>query len=313
MQPRDKERECIVVNINNIDGRNNNNLYHLSPFKINQNAGDLPVLVCDEHFFNEIYNKSVFYELLKEFTINNSHTQIVYGDTPPDENYWKAYHILFNWMSIEKWCHVLDDYELIKLTKMECMYLINSIENTQFMEKLDIAISRLGSVFIKLEHGSTKHDFRPYPVECSKDLYEQIAKSKNCIKQLETRRKDEHYIFMRKWNDNVKKENEIRVFIDNGEISGISQQYIHEVYPFMSILGYSPQLVYDSVQNLWNSIKDRVEYSTCVLDAYIEYGDDIECKLIEINGYGRWGPAGSSLYRWTDDDPINRLEFRIRV
>ena len=108
----------------------------------------------------------------------------------------------------------------------------------------------------------------------------------------------------------------IILLIDNGNISGISQQYYTTVYPFMSFLGKTPELVLESVQKLWQNIKGKLEYKTCVLDVYIVYDEDgeMECKLIEINGCGRWGAAGSSLYEWEKDDPLdNPLELRIKI
>jgi hypothetical protein len=307
--------------IDNIKDKNNNNIYELAPFKIIQ-TNSKSKLLCKEYFYNELFGTSVIKILEEEFDVvmtNNLNEFSKFKNDLDSKEYWKVYHILFNWMSIENWCYILDEkYVLIKLDNDECSYLINSIKNFNFIEKLNKIVKEFDSgVFVKLEHGSTKQDFRPYEVFTGDELFEQISNSKNCINQLKTQNKKDHYLFIKKWNNKIKKENEFRVFIDNKKISGISQQYINEVYPFMtSIISQIPEQVLNSIQKLWNSIVHKIEYKTCVLDVFISIidEDNIECELIEINGYGRWGPAGSSLYNWLTDDPIsNSLELRIRI
>lgn len=311
--------------IDNISNLNTNNFQELSPFNIefkhDPQVQVKPRLICDPLFYEEIDNTLVMEILQKDYQVIKSNRSEKYTNSKSDERveleYGKIYRILFNWMSIENWCYVLDrKYNLLKLSQEECNFFVKSIKNKEFMEKLDMIIESFESkVFVKLELTSVKHDYEPYAVSNADELFDQITKSKKCINQLKSNWKDDHYLFISEWNEDIKRDNELRVFIDNGEISGISQQYISDWYPFMTmVVGNYPDQILKSIQKLWNNIRNRIEYKTCVLDVYIELNDEpFVCHLIEINGYGRWGPAGSALFEWKNDPPSSdNLELRIR-
>jgi hypothetical protein len=317
-----------VKYMHDIRGLNTNNFQELAPFNIEFGKNNTltlikPRLVCDSLFYEEI-NDTVIMDILQNtYYIIKSNKKIRYGTNNTDKRiekeYWNIYHILFNWMCIKNWSFLLEKpFNLIKLTELECSFLIKSTKDKEFMNKLDMIIESFEvKVFAKLDHGSSKRDIAPHatPISNADELFDQLVKNKYCISHLKTHKKEDNYLFITEWNKDIKKDNELRVFIDNSRISGVSQQYIYESYPFMeTIIGKYPNMVLKSIQKLWNSIKNRIEYKTCILDVYIELNDTpFECHLIKINGCNRWGLVGSALFDWKTDDPLNgELELRIR-
>lgn len=307
----------FIENARHIDV-NNCNITSLAPFRIvPSNEEKKCDLLCKSSFYSDIHGTSVEKILLQDFNIIVDE-KIDELPIEKNDNFWKVYDAMFNWMSIENWYHILDEKTaLIKLTPQECTFLINGTKDEQFVNKLNVAMKDIRPTFAKLEVCSVKQDFAPYEIYNGNDLIEQISKSSRCIKQLKSPYRKDHYLFLRKWRENIKHENEFRVFIDNGKISGISQQFLYDVFIILiCALSSKAEQIFLAVQKLWDSISPKLEYKTCVLDVYIEFNDQDEfiCYLIEINGCGRWGAAGSSLYNWITDDPLmNELELRISV
>src|SRR5690606_2647485 len=151
-----------------------------------------------------------------------------------DDNYKIVRNIVFDWTSAENWYHVLEgDKALIKLTPEESSFIIDNVKNQKFIDRLNIEIRKVGRpVFAKLEQCSTKQDFTPREIFNADDLINQFNRSGRCIQQLTLPYKKEHYILITRYNENIKPENEFRVFIDNKKISGISQQHLYDVYEY---------------------------------------------------------------------------------
>ena len=118
-------------------------------------------------------------------------------------------------------------------------------------------------------------------------------------------------ILIQKWNDDACLMRELRLFIDNNNLVAISQQDCTKSYKFIELaIVENSNIVYDNCELLWKTIKKNVAYSYCILDVYID--DDLDVHLIEINPTHSWTGAGSSLFEWNNDKPINK-QFRLLV
>ena len=87
----------------------------------------------------------------------------------------------------------------------------------------------------------------------------------------------------------------------------------------LNVWSYMPEEIYIAVEKLYKDITSKLsyefDYDQCCLDVWIEQIDEvIIAHLIEINGRGYWGSAGSSLYNWELDPPIAyKREILIRI
>src|SRR5689334_7809081 len=123
--------------IDDVTDCNNNNLEELTPFRLMRSVNNNRIcILCNASFYNEIVDTSVMKILVKDYDLvieNDAYRIADFKIDTDDEDYWKIYHTLVNWMSVENWCHVLSDkYALIKLDAAECLYLIDSIKHPEF-------------------------------------------------------------------------------------------------------------------------------------------------------------------------------------
>jgi hypothetical protein len=336
-----------VISVNDLDNRNDNNYMHLAPFKFEyidtESEKRITKLIIDKTFYDtKIVNSELEKSLHTVFPIEIQNDIKFGNDNYPEfviDAYYNVYNKVFKWYSAENWYHLLGypieriiiDRKyidiLIEITTLQYTgrqsykeVLSNPVllplknEISKAIEKL-CGNSNIG-VFVKLDHHSTKHD---YPIiECfdATGVLEHIFGGKTAIKALKYQ--EVVSLYMKKWNNTIGGHNEFRGFVEDGQISGISQQFLYEVYPTMPYNLLNCQEIYNNIQAEWNRIYDGLDdmhkYKDAVIDFYIETTDDdnIKTTIIEINGIGRWGPAGSSLFKWIDDPPNKDApEFRI--
>lgn len=114
---------------------------------------------------------------------------------------------------------------------------------------------------------------------------------------------------IRPWVPAISHNNEFRVFVRQGKVTGISQQacYSHVVNV---VALFKPEDVIEAAQKCFDDFTAKLEprhrlVYECTFDAYLECPDEVPIiHLIEINAeaFG-WGPAGSSLFDWRTDPP----------
>ena len=115
-------------------------------------------------------------------------------------------------------------------------------------------------------------------------------------------------VMIQSWNDEISLDRELRIFIKNKSIVAISQQDCSKQYIFFSFIKDYYIDICDNCDKLWMSIKDKLFYTNCILDVYID--DNFDVHLIEINPTHSWTGAKSALFEWILDPPDN-YEFRI--
>jgi hypothetical protein len=307
---------------------NNNNCITLTPFWV---SADGERLVCDAQWRETWRGSWVDAELKRSFRISTLTHETFLDSAVYKENqkldashpYWDVYHTFLNWFSADKWVHVLpvhdaallvpiDADSLLLLKKIGCL---KSNHNTlcippdlrALQSALDIAITQAGGdAFVKLEHQSVKQDFAPYAISNGQEALKQLLSSRVCVSQLQNARNSQHSILVRRWLPSISRDNEFRVFIESGQVSGISQQHWYQHRPIMEhVWAHMPSLVWEACEKLWlKHIRPHVEYNECCLDVWLYAGDNQwTAHLIEINGFGKWGPAGACLYSWVTDPP----------
>lgn len=238
-----------------------------------------------------------------------------------DKGYWIVYRQWCRAYNAEVWYTALGkQVELIKLTIDEKHTLTGLKEITDnivaetpviqtIIDKLKHHISILQKnmgiqeLFIKTSAKSTKHDVPVQPITDAVQALNYLLSSDSIQSVL--KRDEPVYLLLRPWNTEINNDNEIRVFIQNGHIKAISQQYIYDSSPIMGMLmTYNSKDIIDKIKSKWDSMSN-LKYSDAVLDMFINGDGDAE--LIEVNcGGNGWGPAGSSLFTW---DEINSIPY----
>jgi len=343
--------DAKTIKIKDLDDRNDNNYHHIAPFRFDFTETEITKLTLDHTFYEtRIKNseaedkiRNTFSNILIEIQSNVQFGTMKYPEFVIDAFY-KIYNIMIDWYSPLNWHKYLGyPFEHLKINKKYydileniakmqidgCNHkeLLNDPVLDQLKDEINIIIKNIvgsdtsNGVFVKMTRHSTKHD---YPIlECftANDVIEHIFGGITAIRELKNH--DDMGLFFKKWKPNIGGENEFRAFVEDGNIIGISQQFIYEIYTLMKYHIRNRQEIYQAIQTEWNRIyqllDDKHKYKEAVIDFYIDSDDSddsdsikIKVRIIEINSIGKWGPAGSSLFKWIDDPPKkDRLEFRI--
>jgi hypothetical protein len=311
---------------------NNNNIHADAPFTFDDDT-----VIIDHKYYNKIKGSWLEDKIKEKYDIQigEENMDIKYGkESKGDEKFMYIYNMMLFWYDAHHWADTSEEIRSISLTKSDMEELRKLCEvydkfKICLIQNLSISLqNRLATLFeipstdgyfIKTGISSVKHDFRPYKVHNVLEGITQLLESK----KIRVMWMDTHplipiqSIVLTKWKENIEPYNEFRVFVENGEIIGISQQCIYEIYPEIRYLVNDPEDFYSRAQNLWNNIYgvlgEKFKYKDAVLDIYVdtETGDH---HLIEINAIGGWGPAGSALYNWVEEPPSkNNKEIRLTI
>ncbi len=144
-----------------------------------------------------------------------------------------------------------------------------------------------------------------YPFE--KDIFRYLYSDSRCRNTLCLDPEDENKmyntngIFIRNWNENISYDKELRVFVINHKIVGVSQQ-LEKYSHFMNYyVRYSKDYI---LQQINDKIITKVQFPRYCADIAI---DDSGIVIpIEINPFYEWCNTGMCLFRGdVDFDPIN--------
>jgi hypothetical protein len=236
---------------------------------------------------------------------------VMYGEKEPCDKFFTVYHLNYEFYFADHWAHVVDGMHVIRYspTEMSAMYKRDFSKLQDLIRRINEVVKECYNektrtcAFVKLGSSSTKHDYPPEQVFNGEDAIQHLLGSDSVLRFLSC-----GVIIVRKWRDDITRFNEFRVFIKTHKVIGISQQFIYESIPFSYENVYSDMS--KDIQQLWDNIKNRLEYKDAILDVWFDY--DMKPQLIEINPHGPWTGAGSSLFHWIDDTmEKGSSEFRL--
>jgi len=127
----------------------------------------------------------------------------------------------------------------------------------------------------------------------------------------------ETQLYFSYFDDTIKMENEYRVFVFNGNITGISQYRwyrCHENVDIQSLINMSNNIYMFIKNNVLTQLENGVNIT---IDVMYDW-EKSTVYLIEINNFGGHTGCGSALFHWKNDEHIlysngNCVEFRILI
>jgi len=340
--------EVIKYNAKNNKKHNTNNIFKYAPFIIKE-GGDKEdtqkIVVLDYHFYYSEVEESWFLEELEKLfkvEIGQKNEKIVYGDTmeegdEPCEDFFLIYRLHLTWHNADKWWNILEDpkdfiiidkkyKDTLKELSNNLILMSNKVVTDEdlvnlgsFAKDLEEAISKIitkeNGCFVKSSQHSTKHDFPPQEVFNASEAIQHLFSSMTIGADLSSKHDMTYGILVKRWDPRISKDNEFRLFIENNKVIGVSQQSLYNYCPrMMYVWKHMPDQIFESFQKLWDSVYEKLgnkyKYKNVSADAWLD--DNYVGHLIEINGIGLWGPAGSSLFEWEHDPPrANDPQLRI--
>lgn len=288
-----------------LDKYNDNRLINYTPI-IPMNP-----IIIDESWYNK-QHKELQNELKKEF--NNmilDEIELPHKEFHENSIYWKFIYIYKQEYLFDKYENLFDDCYIIKLSDKELEELLSlccqfsskinykllekdiSCISNELYEKIDIQLQKCNidntGVFVKTSFKSGKHHIKLFPSYNVIDVLSNLIFS---IQVVQSFLVDNCSIILRKWNNNIKSNNEFRVFIINKDVKCISQQKME-----LLLMEINKEQIIKSICDMWNNNKKKIIYNDCVIDCYIY--DNI-ANIIEINSGSAWSTAGSALFNWQE-------------
>lgn len=325
--------------VNTTVNKNTNNHNEIAPFKFD---GDK--IIFDKNVWVKIKDKWIGLEIVKQFGEPILENNVLFNSDPNIDNelnkkdninFWIVYTLFNRWTAGNNWWNLIEDSIKIKIPEDEIKEMIEISDNiilhkliniddklpiTKQLLKNEMKCKSGNGYFIKTEDASTKRDYKPIEVFTPTEALVHILSSVQCNRVLHKDR-EEHYLLLSPWKEKLSiSDNEFRAFIIDGEVAGISQQNLYIKSNLMiNVWAHMPEEIYQAVEKLYKDIKSTLtyefDYDQCCLDVWIEqFDENIVAHLIEINGRGYWGSAGSSLYNWLEDPPVTlKRELLIRT
>lgn len=162
--------------------------------------------------------------------------------------------------------------------------------------------------FVKCGTCSTKHDnLPPAPMYSGREAVDYLLLSAKVRVQMF--KGHAQCVVMRPWDKRISDVCELRVFVRDERVVGVSQQACYSPVPVLHMM--DPQDVVGAAQTCFDAMNARLppkrKFSyECTFDAFFSTTDEAEVEVhpIEINSemFG-WGPAGASLFNWLNDPP----------
>ena len=316
---------------------NQNNIKELTPFRAYIEDEIIGILTFTH---NNLYILESFWNKLSKHpsAIKHIHTYyskiniIIVGDDnyftetnipgviDDEAGYWTVYRAWCQMYNADKWFHVFGNLATLVPVSSECQKLLLGQRTLTpeleqhpavagLIAELGQQITRLqetsGSteLFIKTSAKSTKHDIPVQPITNAHEALGYLLPSPTIQGVLA--RDEPVELLIRPWQSEVSNDNEIRVFIQDNKIKAVNQQYLYSSSPVLGmIFRYSAADILEQIREWWYSTGvQQLGYQDAVLDMYIT--PDSKVELIEINcGGNGWGPAGSSLFTWSEINSI---------
>lgn len=313
---------------------NSSNHHELCPFQIDI---DQQTITIDEKWWHNELMSSTRQTLIEYFktkgiqfnlspTVRNSSTHTTRITLNKNEIFWELYLTFLHQFDAQHWINNLfnrNDFRIIKLTKGLITYLqekallfncgrnlkisdlLGDIETNSCWKSCCESLDVFGDCFVKLSQTSGKHDREVTPISSPGQLLKYLINSKTLLKCYQKFLDSQNdgiqvdiYLIVKPWDKKINDTNEFRVFYFNHKITAISQQkWYSKVH-----LNFS---VHQMVKSLLTKIQSlsQLPYTCCIFDVYYDL-DKNETNFIEINPWGMWNAAGSSLFHWLKDESI---------
>lgn len=192
-------------------------------------------------------------------------------------------------------------------------------EDIQYLsESIDSQIRKAGEpwsnadskFFVRLDDCSPKDNNGLRPLRTGREILSAILGSKRCMLRIEYAHRERlPYIklILKLWRTDINPGNEFRVFVQEGDITAVSQYHWYED----SGWGVEPKksnipVVMKGIQDLFNILKPYLPFRSCVYDTHVKFledsdGDSVLVELVEFNPFGAHISSGSALFHWVRD------------
>lgn len=291
---------------------NNGGMHEYDPYIVKENE-----IIIDRKWWNSLtpYIKSLIDKRLKykieDITIPHEETDINSRDLKIlDQCYLDGYdyHIWYNPNIIDGDITMIYIPNSIKriLTELHFHKDIDDKEMNMFRKEIEESIKSGEKYFMRLSSTSGKNCRDIRPMESVEDIINNLVRNDIFVKREYLRDDKDTYLILIPWKEKIEKRYEFRIFVKNGRLVGVSQQWWNEVF------NYTEDELRD-IEYVFNNIvlKDEVQYTDYIADVYV---DGRECKYIEINPYGAHIGAGSALFNWiTDESLLNGCENELEI
>jgi len=151
-------------------------------------------------------------------------------------------------------------------------------------------------LFVKTSFQSAKHEYKLFPAFTVMEIFENIIYSKEIYTSID----QSTCIILKPWNNEISKNTEFRVFVEDKRLIAISQQ------AWSVLMDEKPNL--DNLIEQLDVLIKTIPYNDAVLDIHYKDG---KLVLLEINPGCRFHGAGSSLYTWQEIDDIKNKQIDI--
>ena len=187
-------------------------------------------------------------------------------------------------------------------------------EIQQIIEKIETNLPKVQSKIIFVRNNECSPKDSPLWGACitAEEIVTLLISSMRIFRVLNRGVVDENILILKPWVY-IDRSTEYRVFIYNGQITGISQYYLYEYFDrnILDFEKYFEKLVY-KIQQLYYNFKHL--YKTCVMDIYIHHDEEQTVQLIEFNPFGAKYSSGSALFNWvTDHEQLYGLTDGVEV
>lgn len=152
--------------------------------------------------------------------------------------------------------------------------------------------------FVRLSGTSGKNEKSVRPFSNVDDIISHISSVKLFVDQEYRREEKDTCLILIPWNTCIDARYEFRIFVVNGKLTGISQQYSDELYQYS---GDELDSIIHAITNI--PFLNNLCYKTFIGDVYVDINDKV-CYLIELNPFGAHCGAGSALFNWIEDFDI---------
>lgn len=307
---------------NRIEWFNDNNNYDMAPFSSPDGRTlqvETPQYMAWAQSDGLDLLKGHFETIVQVDTVDRLPASITPNDVPTW--YWTVYDTIISRANAHRWYQCLPGAHIVWLDPSDAKLLIDETrkdEATPIVRRLAGEIDTFiasrpmpsDGYFVKCGSCSTKKHYPPCAIFSGAEAMDHLLRASPIIQALATGRAA--CLLIRPFIKEITGDNEIRVFVRDGIVTGVSQQSCYEFKWLMTMMVESAAEMIRAAQtcyDLFTSVlPSRHQFGyECTFDGYFTTDGstgDITVHLIEINSemFG-WGPAGASLFHWRHDPP----------